>query len=261
MTSLISQIVDYWNQQPCNTKHSAADPKSEQYWNEITKKRYFVEPHIYQLAEFHRWQGKRVLEIGCGIGTDAEQFVRHGAEYVGVDISSTSIDLCKLRFQVQNLSGDFHCLDAGDLNQVMSLGKFDLVYSMGVIHHYPRPRDIVANAYELLNDSGEFRFLVYAANSWKYAMIQAGLDQYEAQAGCPYAEPYDEDKISILCLGLFDITEIEQNHCFMYNVEKYKQGIYELEPWFAAMSENMRSAVRKQLGWHLSVKAQKKEPK
>jgi len=41
----------------------------------------------------------------------------------------------------------------------------------------------------------------------------------------------------------------------MYNVEKYKQGIYELEPWFEAMPEMMRVAMKEYLGWHLLVKA------
>lgn len=259
MRELVSKIVDYWNTQPCNIKHSNADPNSPQYWNEITEKRYFVEPHIHQLAEFHKWQGLRVLEIGCGIGTDAEQFVRHGAHYTGIDISQNSIELCKKRFEIQELPGHFYCLDASEWSQLEFLGSFDLVYSMGVIHHHPNPRDIVANANKLVDSGGEFRFLLYASNSWKYAMIQAGLDQFEAQAGCPYAEPYDEGKIHALCLGLFDITEIAQTHCFMYNVEKYKRNIYELEPWFAAMSENMRSAIARHLGWHLCVKAKKKD--
>jgi hypothetical protein len=43
----------------------------------------------------------------------------------------------------------------------------------------------------------------------------------------------------------------------MYNVPKYRQGIYELEPWFEAMSEEMREAVKEYLGWHLLIKAKK----
>jgi hypothetical protein len=43
----------------------------------------------------------------------------------------------------------------------------------------------------------------------------------------------------------------------MYNVPKYRNGEYELEPWFAAMSEDMRSTVKEYLGWHLLIKAQK----
>lgn len=259
MTQLIEQITSYWDNQPCNVLHSTADPETTKYWDEITERRYFVEPHIHDLADFSRWQGRRVLEIGCGIGTDAEQFVRHGADYTGVDLSKHSIALCQQRFRVQNLTAKFICADAADLLSLQDLGQFDLIYSMGVLHHYPNPQSIVRNAWQLLRPAGEFRFLVYAQNSWKAAMIEAGLDQFEAQAGCPYAETYDEDKLHWLVLGLFDIIDITQDHCFMYNVEHYRQGQYVLEPWFAAMSDSMRAAVKKQLGWHLCVKAVRRD--
>jgi hypothetical protein len=100
--------------------------------------------------------------------------------------------------------------------------------------------------------------MVYAKNSWKYAMIQKGLDQFEAQAGCPYAQAYTHDDIyNLLDSQVWRIERLRQSHCFMYNVEEYKQGRYELEPWFEAMSGSMREAVREYLGWHLLVKARK----
>jgi SAM-dependent methyltransferase len=258
MKSLTEEIVEYWDRQPCNSRHSQADPNTTQYWNEITARRYHVEPHIRDFASFDQWRGRRVLEIGCGIGTDAEQFVRNGAIYTGIDISSKSIELCQKRFQVQDLDGRFICCNSADPDIVYELGQFDLVYSMGVIHHSPRPQEIVKNVYNLVKNTGEFRFLVYAENSWKSAMISAGLDQYEAQDNCPYAETYDNDKIHWLVMGYFDIIDIRQDHCFMYNVEEYRRGNYVLEPWFEAMPDTVKAAVKKYLGWHLCVKAIKK---
>ena len=258
MDTLRKKIIEYWDNQPCNILHSSSDPNTAQYWNEVTQRRYHVEPHIHDLANFHLWQGRRVLEIGCGIGTDAEQFVRHGAEYVGIDISLNSIDLCRKRFSIQQLPGQFHCRDSTLWNQLQDLGEFDMVYSMGVIHHSPQPRAIVENVHRLLKPGGEFRFLVYAEHSWKSAMIQAGLDQYEAQAGCPYAETYDMDDIHRLLIGCFDIIDARQDHCFMYNVEQYRQGQYVLEPWFEAMPDPVKAAIRQYLGWHLCIKSVKK---
>ena len=101
------------------------------------------------------------------------------------------------------------------------------------------------------------RFMVYAKDSWKYAMIQKGLDQFEAQADCPYAEAFTRDEIENLLEGIYRLERIRQDHCFMYNVSKYKQGIFEFEPWFEAMPEAMRDAVKQYLGWHLLVKAKR----
>lgn len=254
---LKERIVRFWNDQPCNIKHGTSELGSLQYFQEVTQRRYLVGPGLKDLGEFDHWRDKRVLEIGCGMGGDAAEFARYGADYVGIDISERTIELAQQRFAVEQLPGQFICGDASDANLYHNLGKFDLVYSCGVLHHYPNINLMIDNAYNALNNQGQFRFMVYAKNSWKYAMIQAGLDQYEAQAGCPFAEAYSHDDIHQLLRDKFVVESLKQTHCFMYNVTAYKQGRYELEPWFAAMSEQMRDAVHQYLGWHLLVKARK----
>jgi 2-polyprenyl-3-methyl-5-hydroxy-6-metoxy-1,4-benzoquinol methylase len=254
---LEQRIVDYWNRQPCNIGHSNETVGSKAYFDAVTAKRYRAEPHILDFAGFDLWRGKRVLEIGCGIGTDAEQFARHGAEYVGFDISEESLELAMQRFEVYDLEGEFRHGSVTDIDFLTGLGRFDLVYSYGVLHHFPGMRNHLENISKVLADDGELRFMVYAKNSWKYAMIQKGLDQFEAQAQCPYAEAFTGGEITDLVSGLYHIERIQQDHCFMYNVPAYKQGRFELEPWFEAMPDVMRSAIREYLGWHLLVKARK----
>jgi len=257
MTELHQKIIDYWNNQPCNVGHSAEPVGTEKYFEEVTAKRYQAEPHILDFAGFHHWRGRRVLEIGCGIGSDAEQFARHGADYVGIDLSSESLNICKLRFDTYNLKGTFLQGNITDLEFLKILCKFDLVYSYGVLHHYPGMRQHIEHIRNLVFTGGELRFMVYARNSWKYAMIQKGLDQFEAQAECPYADAYTKEEIDDILQGLFKIESIRQDHCFMWNVPAYKLNKFELEPWFASMPETMRQAVREYLGWHLLIKAKK----
>ena len=257
-TELVDKIKQYWNTQPCNVKHSLSEPGTEQYWNEVTERRFYVEPHLRDFASFHLWRGKRVLEIGSGIGSDAVEFARHGAEYVGIDLSAESVAMSQQRFELFELTGEFHVMDGADTESMAKLGKFDLVYSCGVLHHYPDMGTCLDNIRDALVPNGEFRMLVYAKNSWKYAMIQKGLDQFEAQAGCPYAKAYTKEEIyQLLDNRQLEVLRIRQDHNFMYNVPKYRQGEYELEPWFAAMPEEMRAAIKEYLGWHLLVKARK----
>ena len=176
---------------------------------------------------------------------------------MGIDLSAESVAMSRQRFDLFGLEGEFHNIDAADTRAMAELGRFDLVYSCGVLHHYPDMTACLDNIHNALDLDGEFRMLVYAKNSWKYAMIRKGLDQFEAQAGCPYAQAYSNEDIYDLLNGKFEVLRIRQAHNFMYNVPKYKQGIYELEPWFAAMPEEMRDAVKEYLGWHLLVKAKK----
>ena len=255
--SLEARIKRYWNAQPCNIKHGTAEPGTLEFFQQVSARRYRVEPHIAEFAGFHLWQGRRVLEVGCGIGSDAEEFAKNGAEYVGIDYSDQSVDVARQRFDVLGLEGKFYNIDASDADAMNSLGKFDLVYSYGVIHHFPAIDVIIRNAHSVLNVGGEFRFMVYAKNSWKQAMIYKGLDQYEAQAGCPYAKSFTKEEIPELLGPGWHLERVRQDHCFMYNVEAYKQGRYELETWFEAMPPAMREAVREYLGWHLLVKAKK----
>jgi len=98
--SKISQVKNYWNDQPCNINHSKKKFLSKEYFNEVRNKRYFVEPHIPKFADFKNYKEKNVLEIGCGIGTDGTEFIKNGAKYTGVDLSRSSLDIFSERIKV-----------------------------------------------------------------------------------------------------------------------------------------------------------------
>ena len=101
--------------------------------------------------------------------------------------------------------------------------------------------------------------MVYAENSWKNAMIAAGLDQPEAQYGCPIANTYSSSEIlNILDASGYVVTDIAQDHVFPYIVEEYKNYNYVREPWFQAMPMDVFVALEKQLGWHLMVTSELK---
>ena len=251
----ISEVAAYWNRRPCNVRHSSREVGSREYFDEVEERKYFVEPHIPGFADFARWKGKRVLEIGCGIGTDAVNFVRAGAQYSAIELSAESLALTRRRFETYGLEGNLVLGNAEQLDQLFSAEQFDLVYSFGVIHHTPRPRAVIDAARRVIRPDGEFRFMLYARNSWKALMIEAGLDQPEAQFGCPIALTFTEDDVRQLLDGAFRIEAVTQDHIFPYVIEKYVKYEYEVQPWFRAMPQEMFAALQSRLGWHLMIKA------
>jgi SAM-dependent methyltransferase len=254
-SSADSDVVrDYWNRRPCNIRHSPAEIGSKEYFDQVEARKYMVEPHIPAFANFAHWKGKRVLEIGCGIGTDATNFARAGADYTGLELSNASLELTKRRFALFGLKGTFHLGNAEELNDIIPVEKFDLIYSFGVIHHTPNPGRVIQAAKKYLGAGSEFRLMLYAKHSWKGAMIDAGLDQPEAQSGCPIAFTYSKEEATALMHG-YEVIDMQQDHIFPYVIEKYVNYEYELQPWFAAMPKEILRALERHFGWHLLIRA------
>jgi len=251
----ILEVQSYWDRRPYNIRHSKEPVGTRAYFDEVEARKYFVEPHIPAFADFPRWNGRRVLEIGCGIGTDAVSFARAGADYTAVELSAASLELARRRFEVYGLKGRFYHGNAETVDQLVGPTQFDLVYSFGVIHHTPNPRAVIESARRVVKPDGELRIMLYAQNSWKAIMIEAGFDQPEAQAGCPIAFTYTEASVRDLLAGCFEPTEIRQDHIFPYVIEKYVRYEYEPQPWFKAMPEAMFRALERRLGWHMLITA------
>lgn len=249
----IDDVVDYWNRRPCNIRHSQAPVGTKDYFDQVEQRKYFVEPHVPGFAEFEKWKGKKVLEIGCGIGTDAVNFARAGADYTGVEVSQESLDLAKKRFDVYGLKGTFYLSNAETLTSSVLVQAYDLVYSFGVIHHTPFPEQVIEQVKRYLHPQSEFRLMLYAKNSWKDCMIEAGFDQPEAASGCPIAKTFTHEDVKELLNG-FDILSLEQDHIFPYVVENYIRYEYVRQPWFQAMPDAMFRALERRFGWHTLIR-------
>ena len=252
----IKDVRRFWNSRPCNIRHSNKEIGTKEYFDEVENRKYFVEPHIPNFADFENWNSKSVLEIGCGIGTDAVNFARAGAHYSGIELSEESLEIARKRFNIFGLVGNLQLGDAENLEST-NIGKnFDLIYSFGVLHHTPNIENALRSIRRLAYENSIIKIMVYAKNSWKQVMINAGLDQPEAQFGCPIANSYSKDEISELLIsnGLRPIS-LEQDHIFPYIIENYRNYEYIKHPWFQDMPDETFKVLEKSFGWHLLITA------
>ena len=252
----IETIKEYWNSRPCNLNHSQLEKGTKEYFDEVESKKHFVEPHILKFADFSNCNNLKVLEIGCGLGTAAVNFIRNGANYTGLELSDESLKLTKQRLDVYDLSGELYNINCEEDISFLGLNSFDLIYSFGVIHHSPNPTKIIENVYKLLKPGGVFKLMLYAENSWKKMLIDKEQEQYEAQNGCPLAFTYTNEQVYEL-LKDFKNINIFQTHIFPYKINPYKNNIYIKEDWFEAMPDNMFKILEEKLGWHLCITCNK----
>jgi 2-polyprenyl-3-methyl-5-hydroxy-6-metoxy-1,4-benzoquinol methylase len=265
----IDRVRDFWNARPCNLRHSTKPVGSREYFDEVERRKYFVEPHIPGFAEFPRWSGRRVLEIGCGLGTDTVNFARAGAQVTAIELSSESAALARRRLEVYGLTdrATIHIGNAEELAAVLPPQTFDLVYSFGVIHHSPNPRRIVEHAQRYMTPQTELRLMVYSRVSYKlfWIMKQEGvwdasrIDELiarnsEAQTGCPVTYSYDAERAQALLDG-FQILEMRKAHIFTWDVDAYTRHEYVKAPEWAHVSDAELAALERELGWHLLIRA------
>jgi len=257
MTITIEEVKKFWNDRPCNIKHSSKELGTIEYFDEVELKKFRAEPHIIKFTEFPQWKNKKVLEVGCGLGTVGINFALNGTDYTGVELSKESLEIAKKRFEVYNQSGKFYLGNAEELSSFVHIETYDLIYSFGVIHHSPHPEKIISEIKKYMNQNSVLKIMLYAKDSWKNYMIDAGLDQPEAQYGCPIANTYTKQDVVKLLDG-YEVLSIEQDHIFPYQIEPYKKGKYIKQPWFDAMPIGMFETLEKNLGWHLLITAKLK---
>jgi len=263
MNKIKKKIQKYWDKQPCNVKHSNKKYLSKEYFDEIKKKRYFVQPHIKTFADFKRYKNKNVLEIGCGIGTDAMEFIKHGANYTGIDYSINSINICKQRLKILNLSkkkANFFYGDAENLSnhKFLKNKKFDLIYSVGVLHHTPKMKKCFDEIYKLSSQNTQIKILLYAKNSYKNYILDLTNYRYEAQKGVVIAYKVDDEFINKNIKKRFKIISKEQNFIFPYEIKYYKKNIYKKIKHFEFMPLKIFDRLQKKIGEHLLLKLKKK---
>ena len=138
----------------------------------------------------HDLNGKLVLDAGCGGGRYARLLGRHGARVVGVDLSAAVEKAATLCADLPGVA----IVQADLLDLPLAERRFDLVFSIGVLHHSPDPRRAFAQVAARVKPGGRLSVWLYRKNTPPQEWINSGLRVLTSRLPARVLEP--------LCVGL-----------------------------------------------------------
>ena len=248
-SALKREVQKYWENEPCDSRLGTSQDPSL-YFDEIERKRYHLEPFIWDFAGFDRESGKRVLEVGVGLGIDFWQWVKNNARPIGVDLTSQAVHLTRKHLDLRGVSTRAYGLIQSDAEHLpFKDNSFHVVYSWGVLHHTPQTEIAFEESFRVLAPEGKLKAMVYHVSSWTAWLLWlrhglwvgrpfAGLKELISRhLESPGTKAYTSAEISRLLnhigfediylevkLGPSDLLKIELSH-------KYKSMIYRIAKW------------------------------
>ena len=215
-TSARELAIEHWNKTPLFLEED---------------QRYSLYPWLYEVAEFRHHEGERVLEVGCGTGSDLLQFAKHGALAFGIDVTPQHVKLARQRL---NGAGQVTFGDATSIP--FAANTFDYVYSHGVLHHIDQPQRVVQEILRVLRPGGRFNIHVYSLYSYftLWSILRRGRDW----------KRWIENSRDPVHIDLYTARQLRRLFApIKVETRKYHSKV-SFEPW---------------LGWYLVVKGTKPE--
>lgn len=249
-------VQRFWDTTPCGTCNINIEPETLKYFEAISERRNKLEPFIADYAQFDRWAGKRVLELGCGAGSDLLRFAKAGARATGIDLSPRSASLAKTRLRLYNCQGNVLIADAEQLP--FKTDSFDLVYSWGVLHHTPDTQQAIKEVYRVTKPGREICIMLYHRHSlvalqmylmyglFAFKPFRSLKDILARHHESPGTKAYTEAEVRQLFSAFKDVKI--KVHLTPYDL-RYGRDRY-LPKWVGNL-------VPKRLGWFMVIRGQK----
>jgi ubiquinone/menaquinone biosynthesis C-methylase UbiE len=245
---LKDRVRTYWQAEPCGTSTSTAEPGTAEFYAEVERRRYELEPFIRGFAAFERRRGERVLEVGVGLGTDFVQFARAGAELTGIDLTDSAVAAVRERLALEGLDADLRVADAESLP--FADGEFDLVYSWGVLHHTPDTERALAEVRRVLRPGGEAKVMLYSRRSWVALGVWL---RYGLLRGAPQKTPTELLATWMESPGTKAYTQRELERLFAaFSDVRYERFV---TPYDRRVGGPLASRLPSRFGWFVGITA------
>lgn len=258
---------EQWSKDPAGAAYASEHAfGSREFFDEVERHRYQeYAPWMPKVMGFDDFAGARLLEVGCGMGTDLLQFARGGAQVTGIDLTPRSIEISRQHLTLYDQAGDFANADCERLP--FANESFDVVYSNGVLHHTPDTAAAVREIHRVLRPGGLARVMLYHRGSlayWLQLVFRYGILKGEflrrasiadimsehveinQGGGRPLVKVYSRKEAREL-FSMF--TEIDIKVEQLTRAELYVLGRF--------IPDRSFEGLRKTVGWNLIISARK----
>lgn len=242
-------IKDFWNRNVCQTEFiKAGERGSRQFFEEAEKIRYkyhFYLPLLFDEIS-RKYAAGKLLEVGCGMGTDLLQLARRGMNTTGIDITEEGINLAKIRFELYSVPTELKVDDAENLS--FSDNSFDVVYSFGVLHHTPDTQKSIDEVLRVLKPGGSAIIMLYHRRSFNYVVhriLNAPFDGNRKDR-CPIERAYTKKEVYEMFRNFQDVSiDVQYFMTTGYGI------VWDMLPI------KMHQIFGGRWGWHLVIKGLK----
>ena len=120
-------------------------------------------------------KGKRTLDVGCGGGILTEALAIAGADALGSDLATASIEVAKQHAEEAGLKVDYRVVSAEVLAEQQA-ESFDLVCCLEMLEHVPDPAETIEAIARLVKPGGDVVFSTINRNPKSYALMIVGAE-------------------------------------------------------------------------------------
>ena len=156
--------AEFWDQNPCG----GVWPTYREFMTWIQN----TEPYVFSVLKNINWNGKRVVEVGCGQGTTLNFLPQFGAEIFGLDMSHQSILSAQFGASELGQTDRTRFLQADAERLPLQSGSFDIAISIGVLHHTADTAEGVREIHRLLKPGGLAVVMLYRSGNPKWWMTR-----------------------------------------------------------------------------------------
>ena len=245
---MITEIQRYWNHRIHDLEMTDEPVGTRAFFDDLDDYRYDKLRYLPQLVDFSAYQGQRLLEVGCGIGTDLVRFATGGACVTGVDLAQTAIDLAHQNFALHGLTAEELRVANGEALPYPD-ATFDVVYGHGVVQYTADAAQLIRECHRVLKPGGTGIFMVYNRVSWLNALskvMKVPLEHEDA----PVLVKYSIAEFRGLLAPFAEVRIVPERFPVKSRLHGGWKGVAFNTLFVGAFNALPRGLVRP-LGWHL----------